>query len=149
MSLAGSSGTGYSGSAFSPSSVGRIFAVPSRDSNLPSQNYLDARSNQAGKAFQQNPSIYSGGSSGTGHSPASYNGFTGRTSARSRVSGSHSGISGSQSRRSPSVEVLKRPSPATLQLLHQAGIARTRSTTLGRLTMISTLLGGEDTEEYI
>lgn len=46
-------------------------------------------------------------------------------------------------------QVLKRPSPATLQLLHQAGIARTRSTTLGRLTMISTLLGGEDTEEYI
>ncbi|CAH8276708.1 unnamed protein product [Arabidopsis lyrata] len=105
MSLAGSSGTGYSGSAFAPSSVGRIFpAVPSRDSNLPSQNYLDARSNQAGKAFQQNSSIYSGGSSGTGHSPASYNGFTGRTSARSRVSGSHSGISGSHSRRSPSVE---------------------------------------------
>ncbi|CAE6196794.1 unnamed protein product [Arabidopsis arenosa] len=99
MSLAGSSGTGYSGSAFAPSSVGRIFpAVPSRGSNLPSQNYdVHAGSNQAGKAFKKTPSLSSGGSSGTGHSRASYNGFSGRTSARSGVSGSHS-------RRSPSVE---------------------------------------------
>lgn len=112
--MGSSSGTRYSGySAAASSAVGGLFpAVPSRQSNVPSQNYLHAGSNQANKAFKQTPSISSAESSSvTRHSRASYNGFSGNISTSS-------GVSGNASRGSPKVEEI---SPSNSSVASSSG----------------------------